>query len=317
MLGNESVTQTAQRFGGQYAAAPETPPELTVQYDVPWIWSGSAGNAAWTASGNWTAGSGFPGGNAAIVLGGSNSTSGTVDLLSAAPSVSHLTFEADKIVTITSTASGGGRLTLDNGSNPVGVVVSGSGHLINSEVAVALDSDAWITISGSSDSLSIAGNISNGTAAHGIIKDGLGTLILSGNDTYSGGTIVNIGILEIEAADALPDGTSVTVGAGGTLVLGSSVTPSVDMTATPMPEPGALALLIAAMAILLLGVLRNPVQWLKRFVPVLPFPPHHSREDRPACRGTMRTAPFPRGPGCGDPLPVRLDNRSRIPPRAR
>ena len=129
------------------------------------------------------------------MLGGSQATSGTVDLLSAAPSVSHLTFDANKTITITSTAAGGGRLTLDNGGNPAAVVVSGSGHAIDAKVAVMLDSDAWITTSGSGDSLSIAGDISNGTAAHGIVKDGLGTLILSGSDTYTGGTSVVAGTL--------------------------------------------------------------------------------------------------------------------------
>ena len=80
-----------------------------------------------------------------------------MDLLSAPPSVSQLTFDANKTITITSTAAGGGQLTLDNGSSPAAVVVSGSGHAIDSKVAIALDSDAWITTSGSGDSLSIAG----------------------------------------------------------------------------------------------------------------------------------------------------------------
>ena len=44
MLGNESAGQTAKRFGGQNAIAPETPPQLTVQYAPTWIWTGSAGN---------------------------------------------------------------------------------------------------------------------------------------------------------------------------------------------------------------------------------------------------------------------------------
>ena len=111
-----------------------------------------------------------------------------MDLLSAAPSVSHLTFDANKTITITSTAPGGGLLTLDNGGNPVAVVVSGSGQAIDNKVAVRLDSDAWITTSGSSDSLSIAGDISDGTAAHGIVEgrsgdaDPLGQRHLHGRD---------------------------------------------------------------------------------------------------------------------------------------
>jgi len=256
MLGNESAGQTAKRFGGQDAGAPETPPQLTVDYDSPWIWTGSAGNAAWTTTGNWTGGAGFPGSGAAIVLGDSHSTSGTVDLLSAAPDVSHLTFGADRTMTITSTAPGGGRLTLDNGSSPAAVVVSGSGEALDSQVAVALDSDAWITTGGSGDSLSIAGNIRDGTGAHGIIKDGSGTLVLLGDDTYSGGTTVNGGILDIDGMDALPVGTNLTVGAGAALVFGpaldasAAITASSDAVCATVPEPGTLALLaVAAMAV--------------------------------------------------------------------
>ena len=250
MLGNESAGQTAQRFGGKNAVAPETPPQLTIQYDPPWTWTGAAGNAAWSASGNWTGGTGFPGSGAAIVLGGSQATSGTVDLLSAAPSVSHLTFDANMITTITSTAPGGGQLTLDNGSSTVAVVVSGSSHAIDDTVAVTLDSDAWITTSGSSDSLSIAGDISNGTAAHGIVKDGLGTLILSGSDTYTGGTSVIAGTLIAASGAAVPDGTSLTVGAGGTLHLRSLAASrpadgfGCDLAGrvAAVPEPGTLVL---------------------------------------------------------------------------
>ena len=137
MLGNEIAGQTAKRFGGQNAAAPETPPQLAVQYAPTWIWTGSGGNGLWTTSGNWTSESGFPGSSAAIVLGDSHTTGGTVDLLSAAPSVGCLTFDANHAVTITSTAAGGGLLTLDNGQFPAAVVVSGSDQAIDNKVSVS------------------------------------------------------------------------------------------------------------------------------------------------------------------------------------
>ncbi len=257
ILGNESAGQTAQRFGGKDATAPETPPQLTVQYASTWIWTGSAGNAAWSASGNWTGGTGFPGSGTAIVLGSSQATSGTVDLLSTVPSISHLTFDANQITTITSTAPGGGLLTLDNGVYPAAVAVSGSGHAIGSKVTILLNSDAWITTSGSSDSLSIAGNISNGTAAHGIVMDGPGTLILAGSNTYTGGTTVDAGTLVMASDSALPDGTSLTVGAGGTLIFNSAADlaplvggqPLTDSTGSrfeTVPEPPTVVLLAAS-----------------------------------------------------------------------
>jgi autotransporter-associated beta strand protein len=254
MLGNESAGQTAERFGGQNAVAPEAPPQLTVQYAPTWTWTGTADNTAWTTAANWTPGTGPPSSGAAIVLGGPDAVSGTVDLLSAAPSVSYLLFNANKTVTVTSTAAGGGLLTLDNGNFPVTVVVSGSGHTIDNTVAVMLNSDVWITTSGSSDSLSIAGDIENGTAANGIVKDGLGTLILSGSDSYTGGTSVLAGTLIAASGDALPEGTGLWVGAGASLLDapteiltggGQSVTMLPDTTVASVPEPGSLVLLAA------------------------------------------------------------------------
>ncbi len=304
MLGNESAGQTAQRLGGQYAVAPETPPQLSIQYDPPWIWTGSAGNGAWTTASNWSNGSGFPGSGAAIVLGGSQATSGAVDLLAMTPSVSHLTFDANNVVTLTSTAAGGGRLTLDNGGNPAAVVVSGSGHAIDAKVAVALDSDAWITTSGSGDSLSIAGDIVNGTVAHGIIKDGLGTLILSGSDTYTGGTSVVAGTLILASGAALPDGTSLTVAAGGTLVFdpsaalasaagGQSLAASPGPSSTVVPEPGTPVLLVTG------ALLATCAAWRRKALTCRPRPPSGSGPLRARLTSSTFTSGTPTRPPSG------------------
>ena len=255
LFGNESAGQTAHRFGGQYASSPVTPPQLTVQYASTWIWSGSAGTIAWTALGNWTAGAGFPPGGAAIVLGGSQAAGGRVDLLSAAPSVSHLAFDASEAVTVTSTSPGGGLLTLDNGGFPAALTISGSGHTIDKPVTIALNSDAWITTSGSSDSLAISGDIDDGTVSHAIVKDGLGTLILSGSDGYTGGTSVMAGTLIVESSAALLEGSSLIIGVGASPFGFSTAAAPVDgrqsASASPgdtslaVPEPATLLLLLA------------------------------------------------------------------------
>ncbi len=267
LFGNESAGQTAHRFGGQYASSPETPPQLTVQYASTWIWTGSAGNRAWTAPGNWTAGAGFPSSGAAIVLGGSQATGGTVDLQSAAPSVSQLAFDASEIVTVTSTVPGGGLLTLDNGSFPAAVTVSGSGHTIGNSVTVALNSDAWITTSGSSDSLGISGDIDDGTASHAIVKDGLGTLILSGSNGYTGGTSLMAGTLIVDSSAALLEGSGLIVGAGastfGFSTAAAPLSGGQSSAALPggmsvaVPEPATLLLLIAG-GFLAIFVVRRP-----------------------------------------------------------
>ena len=91
-----------------------------------------------------------------------------------------------------------------------------------------------------------------------LTKIGTGELILSGTDTYKGGTTVDAGTLAIKTASALPDGTKLTVAAGGTFifdpalaepVVGSAVTAGV----AAVPEPGTLALLAAGGVVLLPG----------------------------------------------------------------
>jgi autotransporter-associated beta strand protein len=46
----------------------------------------------------------------------------------------------------------------------------------------------------------------------GLIKIGTGTLFLSGSDTYTGGTVVNSGVIFVVNAAAIPDYTNLTIG---------------------------------------------------------------------------------------------------------
>ncbi len=159
-------------------------------------------------------------------------------------------------MTVTSSSPGGGLMTLDNGGNPVALVVSGSGQAIDAHVAVQLDSDAWITTGGSADSLTIAGDIRDGAAPHGIEKDGPGTLVLSGSNTYTGGTEVYGGTLVIASAESVAAGTDLNVGAGCSLYFGvqaystgsGPATVALTTAATAVPEPGTF-LLVAAGAL--------------------------------------------------------------------
>ena len=93
----------------------------------------------------------------------------------------------------------------------------------------------------------------------GLVKVGSGWLILSGRDSYTGGTIVDAGTLVATSGTALPDGTSLTVGTGGTFIFDPSVaslpagnaTVSAASAVAAVPEPGTLVLLLVG---LVLGV---------------------------------------------------------------
>ena len=69
-------------------------------------------------------------------------------------------------------------------------------------------------------SLSITGNISddNNSESLTLNGDGTGRLVLSGTNSYGGGTVVLDGTLVATSAYALPTGTSLTVGSGGRAV---------------------------------------------------------------------------------------------------
>ncbi len=86
------------------------------------------------------------------------------------------------------------------------------------------------------------------TGATALTKTGGGTLVLSGSNTFTGGTDVQSGILIVPNAYGLESRTSLTVGANaGSIFAPLSPTESVGSTVTsPVPEPGSLAQLAAA-----------------------------------------------------------------------
>ena len=68
--------------------------------------------------------------------------------------------------------------------------------------------------------------------------------MLSGTNTFGGGTDVQAGLLIVTSAYGLESGTNLLVGAGAEAVFGTSVPPG--EASSPVPEPGTLALLGAA-----------------------------------------------------------------------
>ena len=77
-----------------------------------------------------------------------------------------------------------------------------------------------------------------------------GTLILSDTSNYTGGTNVDAGTLIATDNGALSDNTSLTIGAGGAFIFDPTVSAApagaAPQSAAPVPEPGTIALLLAA-----------------------------------------------------------------------
>jgi autotransporter-associated beta strand protein len=108
------------------------------------------------------------------------------------------------------------------------IVDSGGTHTISAPVALATTTTVAIS---TGSAFTLSGNVS-GTGALVVgpltlpssegAADGGGTLVLSGSNTYSGGTTVTSGVVQVTSAAALPANKAVTV-TGGLLQLAAGV----------------------------------------------------------------------------------------------
>ena len=233
-----------------------------------------AGPATWAAavSGNWSAGSNWSSGIApngagqGAVLNATTRSDVTVTL-DAPQTVGTLEFGNPGGNPATGyILSGANSLTLDNSGNAAVVSATEGTH----EILAAIELNGSVSVSLSGNSLlAIGGDISENVAGTTLTLggDGSGELILSGSNSYTGGTIVASGTLAVTAATALPEGSSLTIGAGGTFIFdptASAAPLSVDSAAgivQAVPEPGALALLAVVGVLAVAALVRSRRAW--------------------------------------------------------
>jgi autotransporter-associated beta strand protein len=145
---------------------------------------------------------------------------------------------------------GGNNLTFNNIGGAAAVTLFSGIHRIAAAVQIS-GGNLDIAASGSSV-LAISGNISDdgGQRSLTLSGDGTGQLVLSGSNTYSGGTFVDAGTLILDSAASLADGSSLTV--GNPTAFGAAVQPAAGpplASLAVVPEPGTLALLAAGIAV--------------------------------------------------------------------
>ena len=137
----------------------------------------------------------------------------TVNLDGASPVFADVTFDSTGSYALGQQGPGG-TLHLANGASPATLTVTAGSHTI--AAPLALDSNELVTPAADS-SLTLSGPISG--AGSSLTLDGSGELVLSGANSYDGGTTVSAGTLILANASAIADNTSLVVGAGATLIL--------------------------------------------------------------------------------------------------
>lgn len=164
-------------------------------------WTNGGATGDWSLAGNWSGSGTLPpqaAGDSAIF---GATAPGTVNL-DGSQTVGGLTFNNASAFTLSS--SDGSTLTLDNvGAGATLTVTTGAHSILN---ALALNDNLAVTAS-SGAQITIAGDISQVSGTQALTKSGPGTLVLSGSNTYSGGTSVSAGVLQFNNLAALGSGT--------------------------------------------------------------------------------------------------------------
>jgi autotransporter-associated beta strand protein len=181
------------------------------------IWTGgSSSNSFWSDANNW-GGTGLTNGNEAIFTGSTRLVN--TNNLAANSSISSINF-----------SNAAGAFVLNgNAVQLTGNVVDQSTNRQTINLDMAMTATRAFTVSSSNGTLLIGGVISG--ASFGLTKDGSGRLILTTNNTYTGGTTVSNGILELMGGSLAGGCVSVNSGAqllitNGTSTIGGVVSNS-------------------------------------------------------------------------------------------
>lgn len=216
--------------------------------------------ASWTAaaSGNWSVGGNWGGASpsapGAIVAIDAPSTAPLTVWLDGPQTVGTLRLgnSASASVGYTVSGSGANALTLDNSGSSAVIEVESGRQVIGAPVLLA---DDLLVTGGGNLQFNAAGGIAeiNGRCSLTMSGSG-GTLVLSGSDDYTGGTIVTAGTIVVTSVNGIADGTGLSVGNALALERFAGAEPAAfSQAASPVPEPATGGLLIAA-AILGLGL---------------------------------------------------------------
>ncbi|MDR6773255.1 autotransporter domain-containing protein [Azospirillum sp. BE72] len=113
-----------------------------------------------------------------------------------------------------------GTVTVSGSVSAAGMTFGTTGYLLTGGTIGLTASQSTIT-AGTGVTASIASSL---TGSGGLYKTGAGTLVLSGTNSFTGGSSINSGTLTLNGGAALADSGTLDVGASGTLQLGANET---------------------------------------------------------------------------------------------
>ncbi len=205
----------------------------------PAIWTNGQGGS-WSSAVNW---SGRPNTTvAALVFAGSTSGTAVVTLDGNQSAVAVQFGDATAASNYSITAGTGGVLSLGTTANGASISVVSGTHSISASIVL----EGNLTVNAAAQTrLEISGDVGQDTGVSAALTlSGGGDLLLSGTNSFTSGVTILGGTLQMLNLDALPDGSSLTIG-DPTAFSGALVSAAVSPRETAaVPEPGSLALII-------------------------------------------------------------------------
>jgi fibronectin-binding autotransporter adhesin len=121
------------------------------------------------------------------------------------------------LVLIGGATSGNATLDLDGTTQSINSLIASSGTPANAWITNSSAIAATLVIGNNNASGTFGGLIVNGHSTVALTKTGLGTQVLTGNNTYSGATTVNAGTLALSGAGSISNSATIIVGTNATL----------------------------------------------------------------------------------------------------
>ena len=153
-----------------------------------------------------------------------------------------------------------GTLTLNNLTAGAEIYITGGSNAISANTILA---DNLFVTPNLGTTLVISGNISQSSSSEALTLCGPGTLVLGGTNSYTGGTFVNEGALEILNPAAIPCDSLLMIGANAAQDFGEAASQgspgdiAAATSVSSVPEPGTMALVFVGGSVMLFRRLCN------------------------------------------------------------